>query len=191
MWFVIHFFSDRLLDDLFRMHPSLGLWSPALLVLPLVHRTVVCSSPRVLRCRNTYRFSRARLGPGIILTGKSHSCNSGSSARSAASGYHRVITSPSPIGYTIVSGRAYTSDPALVFLTGYGLRTTRATLEALTGPVQRLPPRCPSCPRVSRSLTPFNEVIRKDGVRVPVSSLDAPLVHDGHIIGYLRGAQYR
>ena len=176
--------------------PSLRhLGAQALLVLPLVHRTGRVIGALVFAdVENTYRFSERDLAQGIILTGQVVQAVENSELFSEVQrlqAEHRVITeSLTDAVYTInLEGHITFGNPALECLTGYGLEELRGRLStALYGSDAAMT--FPSCRHAAAEDDPLphaleTEVIRKDGVRVPVELSMAPLVHEGRIIGYV------
>ena len=189
-------FINRLASSPFSRHPiAQALGAQALLVLPLVHRTGRVIGALVFAdVENSYRFSERDLAQGIILTGQVVQAVENSELFSEVQrlqAEHRVITeSLTDAVYTIdLEGHTTFGNPALECLTGYGLEELRGRLStALYGSDEAVI--FPSCRMRAAEGDPLphaleTEVIRKDGVRVPVELSMAPLVHEGRIIGYV------
>ena len=189
-------FINRLASSFFRMHPiARALGAQALLVLPLVHRTGRVIGALVFAdVENTYRFSERDLAQGIILTRQVVQAVENSELFSEVQrlqAEHRVITeSLTDAVYTIdLEGRITFGNPALECLTGFGLEELCGRLStALYRSDAALT--FPSCHADGAEGDPLphaleTEVIRKDGVHVPVEFSMAPLVHEESIIGYV------
>jgi two-component system cell cycle sensor histidine kinase/response regulator CckA len=189
-------FINRLASSSFCRHPiAQALGAQALLVLPLVHRTGRVIGALVFAdVENSYRFSERDLAQGIILTRQVVQAIENSELFSEVQrlqAEHRVITeSLTDAVYTVdLEGHITFGNPALQCLTGYGLDGLRGQLSTtLYGSDTTVT--FPSCgmraaedASLPRALE--TEVIRKDGVRVPVELSMAPLVHEGRIIGYV------
>ena len=189
-------FINRLASSPFSRHPiAQALGAQALLVLPLVHRIGRVTGALVFAdVENSSRFSERDLAQGIILTGQVVQAVENSELFSEVQrlqAEHRVITeSLTDAVYTIdLEGHTTFGNPALECLTGYGLEELRGRLSTvLYGSDEAVI--FPSCRMRAAEGDPLphaleTEVIRKDGVRVPVELSMAPLVHEGHIIGYV------
>ncbi len=189
-------FINRLTSSSFNRHPiAQTLGAQALLVLPLMHRTGrVIGALSFADVENPNRFSDRDLVQGNILTGQVVQAVENSELFSEVQrlqAEHRVITeSLTDAVYTIdLEGRITFGNPALECLTGFGLEELRGQLStALYGSDAALT--FPSCHIRGAEGEPLphaleTEVIRKDGVGVPVELSMAPLVHEGDIIGYV------
>jgi len=189
-------FINRLASSAFSRHPiTQALGAQALLVLPLVHRTGRVGGALLFAdVENPYRFSERDLVQGNILTGQVVQAVENSELFSEVQrlqAEHRVITeSLTDAVYTVnLEGHITFGNPALECLTGYGLEELRGRLStALYGSDAAVT--FPGCCMHTAEDDPLphaleTEVIRKDGVRVPVELSMAPLVHEGRIIGYV------
>jgi PAS domain S-box-containing protein len=189
-------FINRLASSSFSRHPiAQALGAQSLLVLPLVHRTGRVGGALLLAdVENPYRFSERDLVQGNILMGQVVQAVENSELFSEVQrlqAEHRVITeSLTDAVYTVnLEGHITFGNPALECLTGYGLEELRGRLStALYGSDEAVTflnydMRAAEANRLPHALE--TEVIRKDGVRVPVELSMAHLIHEDRIIGYV------
>ena len=189
-------FINRLASSSIGRHPiAQALGAQALLVLPLVHRTGrVIGALSFADVENPHRFSERDLIQGNILTGQVIQAVENSELFSEVQrlqAEHQVITaSLTDAVYTVnLEGHITFGNPALERLTGYGLEELRGRLStALYGSDAAMiflngDEQTAEGDRLPHALE--TEVIRKDGVRVPVELSMAHLVLEGRIIGYV------
>jgi PAS domain S-box-containing protein len=189
-------FVNCLASSSFKLHPiARALGAQALLVLPLVHR-----SGRVIGAlvfadeENAHRFSERDLVQGAILTRQVVQAVENSELFREVQrlqAEHRVITeSLTDAVYTIdLEGHITFGNPALESLTGYHLEELQGQLSTVFYGSDTAAT-FPGCPGRAAEGGPLphaleTEVIRRDSVHVPVELSMAPLVHEGHIIGYV------